>query len=515
MREDNVIDIAMKIRQIGAFMFVLVALLTIAHRVDATQSGSWSPLNNPLCSTGQPCLTLTTPLLLTDGTVIMHEVVDCGGVTGGGSRWFRLTPDITGSYVNGTWSEIASLPTGYAPHDLASQVLPDGRVIINGGEDNGCSIEVWTNLGAIYDPVSDVWTPVPPPNGWTMIGDAPSIVLADGRYMLGNGTTNQQAILNAATLTWTPTGSNKADLNDEEGWTLLPDGSVLTIDTNNTADQTHAEKYLPTTGGWISAGSTVVQLDGLHPGQSVCGVNFACEIGPQLLLPNGTVFVAGGTANTAIYKPAGKINMPGMWTPGPTFPIIAGQQFVAADAPGAVLTDGNALIAVSPYFAPPTHFFEYDGTTLTQVAEPPTAPNQWTDTYFMLALPTGEVLLASSLSTDIEIYQSVGTFNQAWRPSIKKAPSTLVHGQTYQVSGKMFNGVSSGGAFGDEYQGATNYPLVRITNLATGHVFYCRTFNNTSVQANFTVPSGIETGNSRIEVVTNGIPSVPQAVSVM
>ena len=52
------------------------------------------------------------PLLLTDGTVI---VSDCGSV----GNWYKLTPDITGSYVNGTWTQIATMPVingvQYAP----------------------------------------------------------------------------------------------------------------------------------------------------------------------------------------------------------------------------------------------------------------------------------------------------------------------------------------------------------------------------------------------------------------
>jgi hypothetical protein len=91
------------------------------------------------------------------------------------------------------------------------------------------------------------------------------------------------------------------------------------------------------------------------------------------------------------------------------------------------------------------------------------------------------------------------------------------------VYGRLFNGRSGGSAYGDDYQAVTNYPLVRITNLATGHVFYCRTFNSESitptndgrVRTNFTVPSDIELGDSQVEVVTNGIPSRAKAASVM
>ena len=52
---------------------------------------------------------------------------------------------------------------------------------------------------------------------------------ADGQFMLANAGTEQQALLNAETLTWTSTGGSKADSNNEERWTLLPDKQVLTI----------------------------------------------------------------------------------------------------------------------------------------------------------------------------------------------------------------------------------------------------------------------------------------------
>src|ERR1700722_9316376 len=41
---------------------------------------------------------IDTMLLLSDGTVLAAN---------GGSAWYRLTPDINGSYVNGTWTTVA------------------------------------------------------------------------------------------------------------------------------------------------------------------------------------------------------------------------------------------------------------------------------------------------------------------------------------------------------------------------------------------------------------------------
>ena len=340
-------------------------------------------------------------------------------------------------------------------------------------------------------------------------------MLPDGRYMLANSQTKEQAILDTLSLTWTSTGSNKADINEEEGWTLLPDGTVLTVDTNNPGDLTHSERYLPSSGSWISAGSTIVQLDdsGSH------------EMGPQVLRPDGAVFAAGATGYTAVYKPSHNSNKTGTWVPGPSFPDVMGQgQYDVADGPAALLPDGNVLIAASPgVFHPPTHFFEFDGSTLTQVGAPPNA-QAFESSYWgrLMVLPTGQVLFTDT-TTDIEIYTPTGTFKEAWRPRFEQHPFTLVHGRTYRIYGRLFNGRSQGDAYGDDYQGATNYPLVRITNLASRHVFYCRSFNlsamgvgnNGREYTNFTVPPEIELGDSQIEVVANGIPSQPRVASIM
>jgi hypothetical protein len=133
-------------------------------------------------------------------------------------------------------------------------------------------------------------------------------------------------------------------------------------------------------------------------------------------------------------------------------------------------------------------------------------------------LPTGEVLISGS-----QVYQPSGKYKAAWAPKITSAPSTVTRGQTYQISGEQFNGVTQGASLGDEFDSHTNYPLVRITNAATGHVFYARTHDHSTmgvatgkatVSTNFDVPAGMETGASSLEVVANGIPSKPVAMTV-
>jgi hypothetical protein len=99
----------------------------------------------------------------------------------------------------------------------------------------------------------------------------------------------------------------------------------------------------------------------------------------------------------------------------------------------------------------------------------------------------------------------------------------LAGGKTYIVSGTQFNGFSQGAAYGDDFQDATNDPLVRIVNAATGHVFNCRTHSHSTmavatgsekVSTQFDVPAGAETGTSQLFAVANGIPSSPYWIKV-
>src|SRR5262249_4991527 len=82
--------------------------------------------------------------------------------------------------------------------------------------------------------------------------------------------------------------------------------------------------------------------------------------------------------------------------------------------------------------------------------------------------------------------------------------------------------LTEGAYYGDDTNASTHFPLVRIVNNATGHVFYARTFNHSSrsiapgaaVTTSFTVPATIEAGASTLYVVANGIPSAGTPVTI-
>jgi hypothetical protein len=476
-------------------MTALISLLCLTAIANAQH---WTPIKNK-----PPFASPSTALLLTDGTILVQDA--------DASDWWKLTPDLNANYVNGTWTQVASLPSGYGPLYYASAVLADGRVIVEGGEYNLGNAQVETNLGAIYDPVQNTWTTLSAPPGFAKIGDAQSVVFPDGTFMVADIFNTQTATLDPKTMTWTVLpGTGKQDRNSEEGWTLLPDSTVLTVDA---IAASNAEKFVISSSDWINAGNTIVRLE--DPGSQ--------EIGPAVLRPDGTVFATGanasGAGHTSVYTPPSNPMNPGTWTPGPDFP----NSLDIADGPASLLPNGNVLCQASPgIFHPPSSFFEWDGTNLNAVPGPKNASSDPSYVSRMLLLPTGQILWTDG-SPDVEVYTPAGAANPAWAPTITSAPSSVTRGQTYQITGTQFNGLSQGSAYGDDAQMATNYPLVAIRNRKTGHIFFMRTHDHstmgvatgsTPVSTNFDVPTKMETGPSDIVVGVNGIHSKLHPITV-
>ncbi|HWY16661.1 MAG TPA: hypothetical protein VNX86_16115 [Rhizomicrobium sp.] len=474
------------------------------------KSGTWTDVGNlPNFTQYGPW----APQLLTDGTVLV--------LAAGTQQWFKLTPDIKGNYTDGTWTAIAPMPSGDCPLYFATQILPDGRMIENGGEYNVCGSGEST-AGALYDPVANKWTSVSPPSGWGEIGDADSIILPNGSYMLAECCNSNQAIasITGTTVTWTEHSGYGS--NSEEGWTALPGGNLLTVDVWNIgSNYDDYETYDTAAGTWSLTGKTPDLL-----------TNGSKELGPAPVTPSygskGTIIQFSGNPSLGvndIYDIASNT-----WKSGPVMKVGT-TIYDCADSPAATLPDGNVLVQASPgVYNAPSHFWEFkiSGTgkvTATQVNDPTEAPND--PSYFgnLLVLPTGQVLWDDSQDStrEVSVYTPVGSPKAAWRPKVTSVATTLAVGSTGNaIAGKKFNGFDLGGAYGDDAQAATNFPLVRFTNNNTGDVCFARSYNFSTMgvwtvgktHAKFDIPSTCETGASTLQVIVNGIASVGTAVTL-
>ncbi len=463
---------------------LLLFLACVALAPQASAVGTWTALKN------KPPKSVELVLLLTDGTVMAANY--------DGNAWYKLTPDIHGSYVNGKWTTLASM------HDTrlyySSDVLPDGRVFVAGGEygTGGSKSEV-------YDPFTNAWTQTPqaPVNSFI---DSISELLPNGNVMVGpvSPSTASTLFYNPTSNTWS-VGPSVLHGQDEVAWVKLPDGSIFTID----GQRTSTERYIPASNQWIVDTTVPVAM---YDGNG--------EVGPNFLLPNGKLFCVGGTGHTAIYTPSGT-SSPGSWVVGPDVPGGNGMP----DAPGAMMPSGVIVMATGPAgtLTSPTSFYEYDPVAngYTQLNGPTGTLTLNTVPYVcnMLDLPDGNILFTSN-STQLYIYTPSGAPLAAGQPTI-----TMIAANgdgSFTLTGTLLNGICEGAAYGDDAQMATNYPIVRMTD-AANNVYYARTTNwsshgvmtgSTPVTTQFTLPLNLPAGTYSVVVVANGNASTTVSLTI-
>ncbi|HEX4080783.1 MAG TPA: hypothetical protein VHX61_18130 [Rhizomicrobium sp.] len=505
-----------ELRHIGAYEKPYVA-------PKKSKTGTWADLSGALPFANGPW----NPKQMTDGTILVLDYCTASG------QWYKLTPDKKGQYSDGTWSKIATMPSGYSPLFFASQVLPDtGNFIVNGGEYNaptGSCDGDWTNKGALYNYTANTWSTVTAPSGWASIGDAESIVLPDGSYMLADccDEANAIATISGTTVTWTTTGTGKADDDDEEGWTNLPEaqgGDVFDVDTwklNATGD--NYELYNPTKGTWTSQGYT----------PDILTETSTRELGPAPLTPaygsEGTIvqFSANTTKGVNdIYDVASN-----KFTSGPVM-TDNGTVYDVADGPAATEPNGKILVDASPgTFDYPSHFWEWTINKKGKISIAMTSDNKTSSSTSsfegnLMVIPTGQIIWDNSQTTpnEVALYTPVGKAKKAWLPVVSSVSATLKAGSTGNaISGTNFNGFDMGGSYGDDAQESTNWPLVRITNTKSGDVCFGRSYDFSTMgvwttgttSAEFDLPKkGCDTGASTLQVIVNGIASAGTSVTI-
>ena len=468
-----------------------VAPASAAPTVDTTSAattGTWAALSQ----TSPASIGLM--LLLPDATVMAQA-------SGKSNQWFRLSPDSSGSYLHGTWSSLAPM------HDtrlyFSSQILPDGRVYVAGGE-----YGTGMYSAEIYDPQANSWTLLDTTT--RRFSDANSAILPDGRILQAvvDGNLRGTAIYDPAANTWTD-GPDAFGMHNESAWVKLPDNSILYVDR----DTANSERYIPATNTWVADAKVPVSL--YDP--------FASETGSAFLLPDGRAFFVGALGHTAFYTPSGS-TAPGKWAPGPDIP----DGFATADAPGAMMPNGKILLATSPlptqsnHFPGPTRYYEFDPVTnsFSSVAAPGDGFTTDAPAFIsnMLDLPDGSVLY-SVMDNQLYAYKPAGPQLTAGQPTVQAITKNT--DGTFHLTGTQLNGISEGACYGDDWQMATNYPIVRLT--AGSNVFYARTYSwsstgvmtgSTPQSTEFALPAGLPPGVYQLSVIANGIASAPVTIAL-
>jgi Concanavalin A-like lectin/glucanases superfamily/Immunoglobulin domain len=468
-------------------LFVL-AIYRLSNPWTAHAVGTWVPLAN------QAPAGIVYINLLSDGTVIGQDTGEPA------NTWYRLTPDSHGSYVNGTWTQIASMHDGRNAY--ATQVLTNGQIFVAGGESGGGAFSA-----EVYDPLLNSWTMCL--GAGCLFSDSISEILPDGNVLIAPvGPTNggETMIYSPVSNTWIAGPQlYRGYYEDEASWVKLPDSSILCIDSpGGLGPGTNSERYIPALNRWINDANVPVDIYG--------GI---FEMGAVLLLPTGDAFFLGAGGQTAIYTPSGSTNM-GTWVAGPTVPN--GQIF--SDTPAAMMVNGKILCAADAV-APANGWWEYDpfANTFVQTSVPGSVNNSNPTDFRMLDLPDGGVLFSPG-GAQLYEYQPDGTALSSGRPTIISIATNFY--RSYHLTGTLLNGITEGAGYGDDAQMNSNYPLVRMTNDVTGFVYYARTYNWSStgvmtgtniVSTEFMVPQNLPAGNYSLVVVANGNPSAPVAFS--
>ena len=202
-------------------------------------TGTWNTFNAP------SGLNADTMLLLTDGTVLVHDANRPSLSRNlGGANWYRLTPDDSGDYRNGKWS--GALPMAGQRQFFASGVLKDGRVYVVGGEFSDILGNTDTSPGQRHSRR----------NLRSRVGHVVGDDQADARLRLHRRRCDldrarrraralrrdrlvaRTAIWDPSTDSWIQAGTRfgtvantKIGKTNEESWCLLPNDNVLTVQT--------------------------------------------------------------------------------------------------------------------------------------------------------------------------------------------------------------------------------------------------------------------------------------------
>jgi hypothetical protein len=264
------------------------------------------------------------------------------------------------------WSPTGSMTTPRIWHDAA--MLPDGKVLVAGGQTSLSSSDVNLSSAEIYDPATGLWTAT---GSMAAARVTPTLtLLPNGKVLAAGGFDGSNALCSAELYdpgkgAWTPTGAMH-ECRSSHSAVLLTNGPLSghVLVAGGTAgcggctpNLKSAELYDPQTGQWSLTGS----------------MQIARTVGPRysVALSDGSAFVVGGvTCCPYTWKNSAETFSPqtGTWT------IAAGKKTHAQGA-AALMKDGRVLVAGGSVGQQPTNIDTadseiFDPTSRTWKATP-------------------------------------------------------------------------------------------------------------------------------------------------
>jgi hypothetical protein len=277
----------------------------IAGGWDGFQDLASAELYDPSTRTFAPTGSMTTARAGHTATLLPNgKVLIAGGTQDGASGTSVFTAEIydpsTGAFT--ATGDLTSI--GGEVDAGVTTLLPDGRVFIAA-----------TNNAEIYDPQSGSFTPTGPYANLSLVYGTTVTLLTSGKVLVTGCTgslfctAGVTGLFDPQSGTFGVTGPMMAKYFPDYGYTatLLTDGRVLFLGSNDWPQPADVEVYDPATGTFASIGGPVSQ-----------------ELAPASRLTDGTVLIAGGqvsggdgNGNAELYVPAtGTFEIAGEMTVG-------------------------------------------------------------------------------------------------------------------------------------------------------------------------------------------------------
>jgi N-acetylneuraminic acid mutarotase len=372
--------------------------------------------------------------LLPDGKVLV-----AGGQNFDGSTWHWLKGAELYNPQTNTWQTLPDMAN--AKFYPTATLLPDGRVLVVGGQVANGSAEIW-------NPQTGSWTVAANPSQAHQRHT--STLLKDGRVLVAGGNNNSAEVYDPLSNSWTNTANTLSIPRSWHTATLLPDGSVLVVGgaSNNTANP--ADIYNPTTNSFTQTSQPVANRT-QHA---------------AVLLNNGKVLIAGGNEDDGSYLPIKTVLLFDWRTS--EFQAVSDMFGPRRQLSLTTLVDGRAMA--------------YGGD--------------------------------GDISSRVEFFDPGFGYETTWKPSFDPAGISFPQGAV-TFNGSQLRGVGyAEGSGGTAFSSASNYPLVSLRRLGNDELVWLSTrqFSTDSFTVSTSWP--IQPGPAVMTVFVNGIPSLSQTVTI-